>query len=53
MPVEVKYAGRVTGGDRLTIRNTFGRGLVASKETLDLDDAVRVVPAAVLLALIG
>lgn len=51
--VESKYAARVTGDDRRTIRNAFRRGLIASRETLDLDDDVRVVPAPVLLALLG
>lgn len=53
VPVESKYAGRVTGQDRLTIRNVFQRGLIASRETLDLDDSVRVIPTPVILALLG
>lgn len=53
VPVESKYAGRVTGQDRLAIRNKFQRGLVASRETLDLDDSVRVIPTPVVLALLG
>jgi predicted AAA+ superfamily ATPase len=53
VPVEWKDAGRVTGQDRLTIRNTFRRGLIVSRETLDLDDVVRVVPAPIVLALLG
>jgi len=53
VPVESKYAGRVTGQGRLTIRNVFQRGLIASRETLDLDDAVRVIPAPVILAPLG
>lgn len=53
VPVESKYARRVTGQDRLTIRNVFQRGLIASRETLDLDDPVRVIPAPIILALLG
>jgi predicted AAA+ superfamily ATPase len=51
--VESKYAGRVAGQDRLAIRDTSRRGLIASRDTLDLDDVVRVIPAPIVLALLG
>ena len=53
VPVESKYAGRVNGNDRLVIRNVFQRGLIASRQTLDLDDPVRVIPTPIILALLG
>jgi predicted AAA+ superfamily ATPase len=53
VPVESKYAGRITGQDRLKIRNGFQRGLIASRNTLDLEDPVRAIPVPVLLALLG
>ncbi|MBI4320098.1 MAG: hypothetical protein HY675_16525 [Chloroflexi bacterium] len=53
VPVESKYSERVSSQARLTIRNRFQRGLVASRETLDLDDPVRVIPAPIILALLG
>jgi predicted AAA+ superfamily ATPase len=51
--VESKYSAQVGGQERLTIRNAFGRGLIASRQTLDLDDPVRVIPVSVVLALLG
>lgn len=53
VPVESKYAGRITGQDRLKIRGVFQRGLIASRDVLDLDNPVRVIPVPVILALLG
>ena len=53
VPVESKYAIRISGDDRRTIRNTFQRGLIASKDLLDLDNPVRAIPVSVLLALLA
>ena len=51
--VEVKFQRRVTGSDKLAIRNSFRRGLILSAADLDLDDPVRVIPTPVFLWLLG
>ncbi|MCC7105145.1 MAG: ATP-binding protein, partial [Chloroflexi bacterium] len=50
--VEVKYQTRVSARDTLSIRNALGRGLVLSQRDLALDGPVRILPAAVFLALL-
>lgn len=52
VPVEVKYQHRVGPRDTLSIRNALGRGLVLSRHDVLLDGPVRIVPAAVFLALV-
>lgn len=52
IPVEVKYQQTITGSDRLVIRNSFGKGLLLSRESVDLDDPVRVIPVPLLLWLL-
>ena len=49
LPVEVKYQARVRRQDTMTIRNSFGEGLLLSKQQLDLDGPVRIVPLALFL----
>jgi len=52
IPVEVKYQQTITGSDKLVIRNSFGKGLLLSRESLDLDDPVRVIPVPLFLWLL-
>ena len=52
VPVEVKYQNRVGAQDTLTIRNALGRGIVLSRHDLNLSGPVRIIPAAVFLALL-
>lgn len=52
VPVESKYATRIDGEMKMVIRNSFGKGLLASHSTLELEGAIRVVPAAIVLALL-
>ncbi|MDO8674288.1 MAG: ATP-binding protein [Dehalococcoidia bacterium] len=50
--VESKYATRIDGDMKKIVRNSFGKGLIVSRDTLELDDTVRVVPVAVVLYLL-
>lgn len=52
VPVESKYATRIDGDTKKVIRNSFGKGLLVSRGSLELEDPVRVVPAAIVLALL-
>jgi uncharacterized protein len=52
VPVECKFASRIDGDARKMIRNSFGKGIIVSRETADLDDPVRVVPAGVVMYLL-
>jgi predicted AAA+ superfamily ATPase len=52
IPIEVKYQQTITGRDKLPIRNSFGKGLLLSRESLDLDDPIRVIPAPLFLWLL-
>ena len=52
IPIEVKYQESVRRQDTLTIRNTFGRGIILSKSTLDLAGEVKIVPLPLFLWLL-
>ena len=52
VPVESKYATRIDGDMKKVIRNSFGKGLLVSRGSLELEDRVQVVPAAIVLALL-
>ena len=45
----MKYQHRITGRDTLVIRQSFGRGLLLSRNTLDFSGPVKIAPAALFL----
>lgn len=49
LPVEVKYQATVSGHDLEAIRRGFGRGLLLSRDRLDLSGPIRILPAALFL----
>jgi predicted AAA+ superfamily ATPase len=53
IPLESKYASRPTGKDYESMTKAFGRGIMASRRTLDAERSILTVPAGVLLALLG
>lgn len=53
VPVEVKFQRRIRPQELLTLRNSFGYGLVLSRDGLDLSGPIKIVPAALFLALLG
>ena len=52
IPVEVKFQRRIRPQELLTLRNSFGYGLVLSRDRLDLSGPIKIVPAALFLALL-
>lgn len=52
VPVEVKYRNKVGRQDTMAIRNAFKRGVVLSRQDLEWDPDVPIVPASVALALL-
>ena len=52
LPIEVKYQRRITGRDTLVIRQSYGEGLLLSRNTVNLSGPVRVIPAALFLWLL-
>lgn len=53
IPVEVKFQRRIRPQELLTLRNSFGYGLVLSRDRLDLSGPIKMVPAALFLSLLG
>lgn len=51
--VEVKYQGKISGKYREAMAKSFGRGVILSRDILDLSRPVRIVPAALYLWLLG
>ena len=51
--VVVKYVARPTGKDYESMMKAFGRGVMVSRATVDLDRPIETIPAGVLLALLG
>jgi len=49
LPLEVKYQQSVSGRDTLVMRQSFGRGILLSRNTLDMKGPVVIVPAALFL----
>jgi hypothetical protein len=49
LPVEVKYQHSITGRDTLVIRQSFGRGILLSRNTLDFSGPVKIAPTALFL----
>lgn len=49
LPVEVKYQQSISGRDTLVMRQSFGRGILLSRNTLDMKGPVMIVPAALFL----
>jgi len=47
------YASRPTGKDYESMTKAFGRGIMASRRTLDAERSILAVPVGVLLALLG
>ncbi len=52
LPVEVKYQTTVGSRDTMVIRQSFGSGIVLSRQTLELGGPVRVIPAGLFLWLL-
>ena len=52
LPVEVKYQQSITGRDTLVIRQSFGSGILLSRNTLDLSGPVKIVPVSLFLWLL-
>ena len=49
IPVEVKYKERISPQELLTIKNSFGRGLVLSKKDMDLSASIKIIPLSIFL----
>ena len=53
IPVEVAYRSQAKKGKTIeSMKRRFGRGIIATRETLELEDTVRLVPSAVLCYLL-
>ncbi len=52
LPIEVKFQASVSGHDREALRRAFGRGLLLSRDTLDLTGPVRTIPVPLFLWLL-
>ncbi len=48
-PVEVKYQQSISGRDTLVMRQSFGRGILLSRNTLDMKGPVVIVPVTLFL----
>ena len=53
VPIESKYASEPSGKDYESMSKAFGRGVMASRDTLVTDRPILTVPAGVLLASLG
>jgi len=52
IPIEVKYQNVINRSDVMTIKKTFGKGIILSKKTLDLSGEVKVIPVHIFLSMI-
>ena len=53
IPVEVKFQRRIRPQALMTLRNSFGYGLVLSRDCLDLSGPIKIIPAALFLGMLG
>ncbi|OIN97659.1 hypothetical protein AUJ66_02445 [Candidatus Desantisbacteria bacterium CG1_02_38_46] len=47
--IETKYQSHISGSDLLTMRNTFKKGLVVSRDVLEEKNGIRIIPASLFL----
>ena len=52
IPIELKYQNRINPADLSTIKKHFGKGIVVSKDTLDLSGDIKILPMHIFLAMI-
>jgi hypothetical protein len=52
IPVEVKYRNNIRPQELLTIKNSFGKGIVLSKEIFNLQGSVKIIPLSIFLWLV-
>ncbi len=52
IPIELKYQNHIQRSDLSTISKTFKRGIVVSKQTMDMDQMIKVIPIHLFLAMI-
>ncbi len=52
IPIEVKYQNVINRSDVMTIKKTFGKGIILSKKTFDLSGEVKVIPVHIFLSMI-
>lgn len=52
IPIELKYQNVINRSDIMTIKKTFGKGIILSKKTLDLSGDVKIIPVYIFLGII-
>jgi len=51
IPIEIKYQNRINKSDYTGMKRVFGKGIVATKDTIGRDDNIVLMPIWLLLAL--
>ena len=53
IPIEVKYKNRITPSDYITIKRSFGKGIVLTRDSFFQDENVIGMPVSCFLYLLG